>query len=243
VLLLARHAAAAAELAAAFRERRVVKYYVGLGCRKARKTQGRVVGDMGKARRGDRRLLRTADNPAETRFVTAGLPGLGAGLRGFVCRPVTGKTHQIRVAMRSVGAPVLGDARYGTGRDARRPERHPLGDPGGAVGGATGRALRLEWGAVGPAGEAGGGAWEDAGADQGAGDFLGWDRMYLHACAVRLRVGGSAVQVVSRPSEGALFRAEGFAEWFAGRFPPSMADDTGLWFPGDALLESALPDS
>ncbi|KAL0047493.1 hypothetical protein WJX82_004850 [Trebouxia sp. C0006] len=35
------------------------------------------------------------------------------GLRLYIARPLTGRTHQIRVAMKSNGVPVLGDIRAG----------------------------------------------------------------------------------------------------------------------------------
>ena len=44
---------------------------------------------------------------------------LAPGRRLFLLRPRTGKTHQLRVAMKSLGAPILGDALYG-GRAAPR---------------------------------------------------------------------------------------------------------------------------
>ncbi|MDQ6586783.1 MAG: hypothetical protein Q5539_07740, partial [Haemophilus parainfluenzae] len=34
-------------------------------------------------------------------------------LRLFILKPQTGKTHQLRVAMKSLGSPILGDALYG----------------------------------------------------------------------------------------------------------------------------------
>jgi Pseudouridylate synthases, 23S RNA-specific len=41
------------------------------------------------------------------------------GKRLFYLRPLTGRTHQIRVALKSVGSPILGDERYGGGRSDR----------------------------------------------------------------------------------------------------------------------------
>ena len=37
----------------------------------------------------------------------------GDGLRAVLMRPWTGRTHQLRVAMKALGAPLLGDTRYG----------------------------------------------------------------------------------------------------------------------------------
>lgn len=44
------------------------------------------------------------------KYSTAAAPSL----RAFLIRPLTGKKHQIRVMMRSLGAPVLGDPLYAT---------------------------------------------------------------------------------------------------------------------------------
>ena len=38
-------------------------------------------------------------------------------------RPLTGKTHQLRVACKSLGAPILGDARYADKTEAEREDR------------------------------------------------------------------------------------------------------------------------
>lgn len=53
-------------------------------------------------------LARTTDDPAVTRFTSAAVPGR-PGVRAFLLKPETGRTHQLRVAMKSLGAPVLGD--------------------------------------------------------------------------------------------------------------------------------------
>ncbi|WKE64105.1 TIGR01621 family pseudouridine synthase [Gallaecimonas kandeliae] len=110
LILFARDAAAAALLGQAFEQHQVQKCYLALSDKKPSKKQGLIKGDMAKARRGAWRLLRSAQNPAVTRFDSE---SLGDGLRLYRLWPQTGKTHQLRVAMKSLGAPILGDELYG----------------------------------------------------------------------------------------------------------------------------------
>lgn len=109
ILLLATSARACEQLAALFRQRQVEKYYLALCDRKPAKKQGRVIGDMAKSRRGGWRLLHSRNNPAVTEFRSA---SAGPGRRLLLCRPATGQTHQIRVALKSLGAPIIGDPLY-----------------------------------------------------------------------------------------------------------------------------------
>jgi tRNA pseudouridine32 synthase/23S rRNA pseudouridine746 synthase len=110
LLLLAKSGASCAALARQFAERKVEKMYVALSDRKPLKKQGSIRGDMLRARDGAWRLARSLENPALTVFHSR---SVGPRLRLFVLRPRTGKTHQLRVAMKSIGAPILGDSRYG----------------------------------------------------------------------------------------------------------------------------------
>ena len=109
LLLLARSREWAGTLARLFRERAVEKYYIALSDLVPRKKQGLVQGDMVRSRRGSWKLARTMERPARTRFLSW---PVRPGLRLFVLRPLTGRTHQLRVAMKSLGAPILGDALY-----------------------------------------------------------------------------------------------------------------------------------
>ncbi|MNP62165.1 Ribosomal large subunit pseudouridine synthase C [compost metagenome] len=65
---------------------------------------------MEKGRGGSWMLARTQQNPAISWFDSV---AVREGLRLYRIKPQTGKTHQIRVALKSIGAPILGDARYG----------------------------------------------------------------------------------------------------------------------------------
>ncbi|MGI0153672.1 TIGR01621 family pseudouridine synthase [Pseudidiomarina sp. WS423] len=109
-LLVARNQAAAATLSGLFAERQIHKYYLAVAAGKPSKKQGLICGDMDKVRRGNWRLLRTQNNPARTRFISHALK---PGYRYYVLKPSTGKTHQLRVALKSLGTPICGDQRYG----------------------------------------------------------------------------------------------------------------------------------
>ena len=104
------------QLSKQFQDRKVNKLYLALSDKKPKKKQGEIRGDMEKARAGSWRLSKNQNNPAVTWFFSF---GLGGGRRLFVLKPLTGKTHQLRVALKAMAAPILGDDRYG-GTDADR---------------------------------------------------------------------------------------------------------------------------
>lgn len=109
-LLIARNKAAAARLSQLFEQRQIGKTYVAIATGKPSKKQGLISGDMDNARRGNWRLLHSQNNPAQTRFVSHSLK---PGYRYYLLQPITGRTHQLRVALKSLGAPIVGDNRYG----------------------------------------------------------------------------------------------------------------------------------
>ena len=110
LVIFAKKLAAARSFELLFREHQIDKYYIALSDKKPKKKQGLIKGDMAKSRRGMWKLMRTIENPAITQFFSTSLV---AGLRAYLLKPHSGKTHQIRVALSSIGAPILGDALYG----------------------------------------------------------------------------------------------------------------------------------
>ena len=110
LLILALNAKSAAEFFRLFSEHRIQKTYLALSNQKPKKKQGLIVGDMQKARNGAWKLCQSKENPAITRFESVSCE---PNLRLFILKPQTGKTHQLRVAMKSLGSPILGDALYG----------------------------------------------------------------------------------------------------------------------------------
>ncbi|MFC3913777.1 TIGR01621 family pseudouridine synthase [Pseudaeromonas sharmana] len=110
LVLMARHAEANSLLSQLFAKREMSKTYMAVAAGKPRKKQGWVKGDMIRSRRGSWMLTREMTNPAITWFDSQ---SIGDGLRVYLIRPHTGKTHQIRVALKSLGTPILGDSLYG----------------------------------------------------------------------------------------------------------------------------------
>ena len=110
LLILALNAESAVEFFRLFSEHHIQKTYLALSNQKPKKKQGLIVGDMQKARNGAWKLCQSKENPAITRFESVSCE---PNLRLFILKPQTGKTHQLRVAMKSLGSPILGDALYG----------------------------------------------------------------------------------------------------------------------------------
>ncbi len=108
--LVVAHARAAAEIGRQFEQGLVGKVYLALSAGRGHKKHGWVVGDMVAARNGCHKLLHSRHTPALTYFHSA---SLAPGLRAYALRLYTCRTHQARVALKSVGAAILGDRRYG----------------------------------------------------------------------------------------------------------------------------------
>lgn len=120
LVILAKSSETAALFGKMFENREVEKYYLAISIRKPKKKQGWVKADMGSARRGDYKLLATMDNPAITQFISC---ALRTHERFFLIKPHTGKTHQIRVALKSLGSPCAGDERYAASDEAKKEDR------------------------------------------------------------------------------------------------------------------------
>ncbi|MBE0484087.1 MAG: TIGR01621 family pseudouridine synthase [Bacterioplanes sp.] len=113
LILVATTASAAARLSALFAERRIEKYYLAQSHYKPNKKQGWIKGDMTKTRNGCWKLQRSQEQPAITRFISQTTLSENGTIRQFLLAPKTGKTHQLRVALKSMAAPIDGDTRYG----------------------------------------------------------------------------------------------------------------------------------
>ena len=115
LLILARTSESCAQLAQLFKEKTIQKYYLALADKKPKKKQGWIKGDMQRSRRSSWKLVNSQHNPAVTQFFTTSVT---PGIRAFLLKPLTGKTHQLRVAMKSLGAPICGDLLYSDAQQA-----------------------------------------------------------------------------------------------------------------------------
>jgi len=120
LILLAKSSKAANSFARMFEAREIEKFYIALSLRKPKKKQGWIKADMAPSRRGSYKLLQTKENPAITQFLST---SIRPNERLFLLKLHTGKTHQIRVALKSIGAPIAGDIRYADANEAKKEER------------------------------------------------------------------------------------------------------------------------
>jgi tRNA pseudouridine32 synthase/23S rRNA pseudouridine746 synthase len=132
LVIFAKNAQAAATFTPLFSQQEVKKHYIAIALGKPKKKQGWVKGDMEKGRNGSWLLARTNANPAITQFSSCAIEiERKEAKRLYLIKPHTGKTHQIRVALKSIGCPILGDTRY-KGEKADRCYLHAI-------------ALSFEW--------------------------------------------------------------------------------------------------
>ena len=114
LVVLARTSKAARRLTAAFAERRVEKLYWGVAARCPEPTEGSLEQWLVKDR--ERNHVRVVEAGVENaKLARTDWSTLERGPRSCLIelRPSSGRSHQLRVAMASLGAPLLGDLRYG----------------------------------------------------------------------------------------------------------------------------------
>jgi 23S rRNA pseudouridine1911/1915/1917 synthase len=110
LLVVAKNVKAHENLARAFKERAVSKEYLVLLWSRPKRPEGRIELPIGRDRRN---RFRMAVSPSGKRAVTDyRVLWTRGGMSFVICRIHTGRTHQIRVHMKSIGCPVVGDQLY-----------------------------------------------------------------------------------------------------------------------------------
>jgi 23S rRNA pseudouridine955/2504/2580 synthase len=119
VLVLARSAASASKLAAAFRGRDAQKLYWAVVAGRPVPVEGRLdlALSKGGAKGNERVMPATGKDAAHAATLYRTLDHAARKLAWLELIPLTGRTHQLRVHCKELGAPILGDGKYG-GADA-----------------------------------------------------------------------------------------------------------------------------
>src|SRR5436190_4168721 len=121
VLLIARTALAASGLSASLALRDTSKVYWALTRGVPKQKNGVVKGALAKegTRGKDERMALSDDDDAKFALTEyAVMATAGTEFAWVAARPITGRTHQIRVHLASLGTPIVGDFKYG-GTDSR----------------------------------------------------------------------------------------------------------------------------
>lgn len=120
LLIVALNKGAANQFLQLFSQRKIQKYYLAVSDKKPKKKQGWVKGDMQTSRNGSWKLTKSMQSPAVTQFISTSVQ---PGERLYLLKPKTGRTHQLRVALKSISAPICGDSRYANKLEAEKEER------------------------------------------------------------------------------------------------------------------------
>ena len=117
LVLFARDAEAHRALSLAFERREIGKRYLAFTAGEPPQAEGRVELALHAARRGKTRPARPGEagaKPAATQYRSLSRWRFDGALVALVeLEPETGRQHQLRVHLRALGAPILGDRLYG----------------------------------------------------------------------------------------------------------------------------------
>lgn len=134
---------AQAHLGRQFEERRVSKRYVALVSGVPTETRGRIdlplVVDW--PNRPRQKICHETGRPARTDWRLLRREGAHARMQ---LRPVTGRSHQLRVHMLALGHPILGDPLYGTGESLDLPRMMLHAESLSLLHPATGERVRFQ---------------------------------------------------------------------------------------------------
>jgi len=146
LLMIARTRRCSDELIAQLHDRSVERRYTALVWGTFEAPYGEIDAPIARSRRDPTKMTVAADGKeARTGYTVERSFSDPVAVSLLSCRLFSGRTHQIRVHMQSIGQPVVGDARYGGFRQSLRTERFFLHAASlGFTHPSTGERLRFE---------------------------------------------------------------------------------------------------
>ncbi|RME83651.1 MAG: RluA family pseudouridine synthase [Caldilineae bacterium] len=126
LILVAKHDRAHRYLQAQFKARTVEKTYLALVLGHIEAPKGRIEAPLGRHPRHRKKMAVTSSEKGRQAITEFEILGYYGPTTFIAAHPLTGRTHQIRVHMASIGHPLVGDTVYGPRRDSYRLGRHFL---------------------------------------------------------------------------------------------------------------------
>jgi 23S rRNA-/tRNA-specific pseudouridylate synthase len=127
VLILAKREEVYKKMVTLFSEKKVEKQYLALVDGEVRKKEGRIETRLSKKHAYQGQTIYGSSKKGEEAITLWKCLGVSQGVSLILCEPITGRTHQLRVHLKELGYPILGDYQYGKHfKSALLPTRHLL---------------------------------------------------------------------------------------------------------------------
>jgi len=112
VLILAKTESVCDKMIEAFAQRRVKKEYLAIVDGAVLKKEGKIVSRLAKKHSYEGQTIYASALQGEEAITHWKCLGVGKKESLLLCEPVTGRTHQLRVHLKEMGHPILGDTQY-----------------------------------------------------------------------------------------------------------------------------------